>query len=307
MLYTVPDEIRKLSDKTSLDFFEKTIKGLNERALENEIWQKELSIKIDETNRRIDIRNKMLNKTLIIGGLLATYAIVSNIVKSNRDAKTSAQKKVLPFNTIPLGTYNKDIDTRLKFVTATVALQLKDLYASGGDISWEMMQTNLKQCLVLEEDENKIETQDAFTGDLSEDNVKSWLYGFLDKRDSDVHDAARIHDAEITEVIDFVVNKSVELNTFLDYFSASETNSFDLIDIGMIRFPTENNPYVKLYRLQLSGTFVGSKYMMVFGENERAFTASVSSQKYYPRDELLQRFSPETIQNVLIKFENMFD
>jgi hypothetical protein len=294
-------EARKLMDKSALSVLDETMEMLIRREIETKIWKEGLIKRIDESNK-----SKFGKTTLIIGGLLATYAIVSNIVKSIRDTKTSAQKKVLPFNTIPLGTYNKDIDTRLKFVTAIVALQLKDLYASDEDISWEMMQTNLKQCLVLEEDENKIETRDTFTGDFSEeDNVKSWLYGFLNKHDSDVHDAARIHDAEITEVIDFIVNKSVELDTFLDYFSASETNSFDLIDIGMIRFPTENNPYVKLYRLQLSGTFVGSKYMMIFDEKERAFTVSVNSRKYYPRDELLQRFSQETIQNVLMKFENM--
>jgi len=74
----------------------------------------------------------------------------------------------------------------------------------------------------------------------------------------------------------------------------------------MIRFPTKNNPYVKLYRLQLSGTFVGSKHMMIFGKKERTFTASVNSRKYYPREELLQRFSQETIQSILIKFESMF-
>jgi hypothetical protein len=283
-----------------LSVLDETMEMLIRREIETKIWKEGLIKRIDESNK-----SKFGKTTLIIGGLLATYAIVSNIVKSIRDTKTSAQKKVLPFNTIPLGTYNKDIDTRLKFVTAIVALQLKDLYASDEDISWEMMQSALKQCLVLEEDENKIETRDTFTGDFSEeDNVKSWLYGFLNKHDSDVHDAARIHDAEITEVIDFIVNKSVELDTFLDYFSASETNSFDLIDIGMIRFPTENNPYVKLYRLQLSGTFVGSKYMMIFGKKERTFTASVNSRKYYPREELLQCFSQETIQSILIKFEN---
>jgi hypothetical protein len=258
---------------------------------------------IANANRDRSRSRKCLLTTLIIGGLFATYAIVSGIVILTRHPKTSAQKKVLPFNTIPLGTYNKDIDTHLKFVTAIVALQLKDLYASGEDISWEMMQSALKQCLVLEEDENKIEARDTFTGDFSEDNVKSWLYEFLDKHDSDVQNAARIHDAEITEVIDFIVNKSVERDTFLDYFSASETNSFDLIDIGMIRFPTEKNPYVKLYRLQLSGTFVGERLMWMKAD-KRAITASVNSRKYYPREELLQRFSQETIQSILIKFEN---
>jgi len=262
--------------------------------------------RIANSNRDIQrirrFRNFLLT-LLVIDGLIATYVFVSGIVRLTRDKKTSAQKKVLPFNTIPLGTYNKDIDTRLQFVTAIVALQLKDLYASGEDISWEMMQSVLKQCLVLEEDENKIEARDTFTGDFSEDNVKSWLYEFLNKHDSDVQNAARIHDAEITEVIDFIVNKSIERDTFLDYFSASETNSFDLIDIGMIRFPTEKNPYVKLYRLQLKGTYSGER-LMVMKADKRAITASVNSRKYYPREELLQRFSQETIQSILIKFEN---
>jgi len=75
----------------------------------------------------------------------------------------------------------------------------------------------------------------------------------------------------------------------------------------MIRFPTKKDPYVKLYRLQLRGTFSGNRFMMVITNGEeRILTATVSSRKYYPRDELLQCIESETIRTSLATFEDMF-
>ena len=133
--------------------------------------------------------------------------------------------------------------------------------------------------------------------------MSSWLYNFINKHDCDVFDAARIHNPEIRQVIQFVGDQSVEFNVF----SKAVSNSTDLIDIGMIRFPTKQDPYVKLYRLQLKGKFVGKRFMMIFTSGEeRSITANISSLKYYPRDELLQRIQSENVKNTLKKFESMF-
>jgi hypothetical protein len=241
---------------------------------------------------------------VIVSGVLAGYALVAAIVRAAKDAKVTEDSHSMPFNDTYLGTYNKDIDDRLKFITAAVSIQLRKLCdTEGADMSWESLEAILAQCPALEADQNKVYGEETFNGEFSEVDVNTWLYDFINKHDGDVLDAARIHDQEIRNIIKFVGDQSVEFNVF----SKAVSISTNLIDIGMIRFPTKTDPCVKLYRLQLRGTFVGKKFMMIFSSGvNRSITASVSSHKYYPRDELLQRIQPENVKNTLKKFESMF-
>ena len=130
-----------------------------------------------------------------------------------------------------------------------------------------------------------------------------YFYDFVKNHDSDVLDASRIHSTEINEVIQFVANQTVDFHVF----SKSVSSSSSLLDIGMIRFPTKKDPFVKLYRLQLKGAFSGKRFMMVFTSGEeRILTATVTSCKYYPRNDLLQHIQTDKIKTIVRTFEDMF-
>ena len=239
---------------------------------------------------------------VVLTGFLAGYAIVATIVRAAKDAKVTEESHSMPFNDTYLGIYNKDIDDRLKYITAAVSIQLRKLCdTAGADMSWESLEAILAQCPVLEPDQDRVYGEETINGEFSEVDVNTWLYDFINKHDSDVRDAARIHDQEICQVIKFVGDQAVGFN----FFSKAVSKSTDLIDIGMIRFPTKTDPCVKLYRLQLRGTFVGERFMMIFTKEDRSLTASISSRKYYPRVELLQRIQPDVIKNTIEKFESM--
>ena len=257
-----------------------------------------------DNNRRLErlrFRSKMLKISTIVVGVLAGYAIVSALVRATAGEQVTENRRVMPFTETSLGTYDKDIDEHLKFITATVSLQLRRLCdTEGADMSWESLQAILAQCPVLEPDQDRVYGEETFNGEFSETAVSTWLYDFINRHDSDVLDAARIHSSEINEVIKFVGDQSVGFTLF----SKDVSNSYDLIDIGMIRFPTKKEPFVKLYRLHLKGIFEG-RGMLIITEETRLIAASVRSQKYYPRDELLQRMLPESVKNTLEKFESV--
>jgi len=129
--------------------------------------------------------NKPWGKTAIImTGIVATYAIVSSIVKASRSVQMSGKTRVMPFNNITSGIYNKDIDDRLKFVTALVSIQLRQLCNTGGDVSWDTLQAMMLQCPVLEPDQNKTDAQETFSGKFSETNVSTWFYDVVKKHDT---------------------------------------------------------------------------------------------------------------------------
>jgi hypothetical protein len=209
----------------------------------------------------------------------------------------------MPFSDTSSGIYNKDIDDRLKFVTAIVSLQLRNICNVEENISWDTLQNILAQCPVIEADQNITYGEETYSGKFSETDVSTWFYDFVKIHDSDVLDASRIHSPEINEVIQFVANQSVDFHVF----SKSVSSSSSLLDIGMIRFPTKKDPFVKLYRLQLKGTFSGKRFMMVFTSGEeRILTATVTSCKYYPRDDLLRHIQTDKIKTIVRTFEDMF-
>ena len=255
---------------------------------------------------RMGIERPRSRKSMVIAAgvctILAGYLVVSAIVRATSEKQVTEKRRVTPFTETSLGTYDKDIDEHLKLITAMVTFQLRKLCnTEGADMSWESLQAILAQCPMLEADQDRVYGEETFNGEFSETAVSTWLYDFINRHDSDVLDAARIHSSEINEVIKFVGDQSVGFTLF----SKDVSNSYDLIDIGMIRFPTKKDPFVKLYRLQLKGTFSGKRFMIFSSEENRSITVSMSSQKYYPRDELLQRMLPESVKNTLEKFESV--
>ena len=255
-----------------------------------------------EWHRPVDGYTKGL---LIVTGvtlLFMGYAIASLVSAEESKQQVTEKRRVIPFTETSLGTYDKDIDEHLKLITAMVTFQLRRLCdTEGADMSWESLQAILAQCPMLEADQDRVYGEETFNGKFSETAVSTWLYDFINRHDSDVLDAARIHSSEINEVIKFVGDQSVGFTLF----SKDVSNSYDLIDIGTIRFPTKKDPFVKLYRLQLKGTFSGKGFMTIFTKENRSITVSMSSQKYYPRKELLQRMLPESVKNTLEKFESV--
>ena len=150
----------------------------------------------DRRLERLRFRSKMLKiSTIVVVGVLAGYAIVSALVRATAGEQVTENRRVMPFTETSLGTYDKDIDDHLKLITATISLQLEKLCdTEGADMSWESLQAILAQCPVLEPDQERVYGEETYSGKFSKVDVNTWLYDFINKHDSDVRDAARIHD-----------------------------------------------------------------------------------------------------------------
>ena len=247
--------------------------------------------------------NRGIRKNIdVIRGAVIMYAAVSAIVKASSPTQKSCSLRVLPFHDVlskDTYTYDKGIDNRLKFITADVSNKLKDEYAARGDISWDTLQGFLLQNTALRHGE-PVHAEKPFAGKFTEPEMKTWLDEFVKECDTEISDALRINDPQITEVIQFVANQSVGFSIL----PKSVSNSTSLLDIGMIRFPTKGTPYVNLYRFQLTGTFSGSRFMMVAGAEERTLTATVSSRKFFPNVDIWQRINSEYVDKTIARFED---
>jgi hypothetical protein len=258
--------------------------------------------KLKELWKRKTKRGKMA--ILLVGGVITltlVYVISSAIVSGVRKVSTDTQNSILPLTIVSMGVYDKEVDDTLRFITAATVIQFRDMCDNGISISWDAMQSILAQNTALEKDHNELRAIDTFPGtNFSESIVKTWLYDFLKSTDTDVFEAARMHESEILRVIDLVQNSSA-----FDFFANHVSNSYTLLDIGLIRFPTKTDPYVKVYRLQLIGLFSGDSFMMASRNTHRELSAHVYSCKYHPRYDLLKYIPREMIQDTLARFEHM--
>jgi len=228
--------------------------------------------------------------------------------------------KVLEFqNIIAPGEYNKIKDELLKFATATAALEIKKRCASCENITWDNLEKIMNECVVLEKGRsstvNEMKTKTLKDLEDVEDKVgylKLWFRNLIERADSDVYDAMRLGSDEIDSVMSLVL-KDVGVHGdfsvsgickgFLSLFANSIHAKKDILDIGMLRFPTEDRPYVKLYRIRLSSRADGDRVLFIGGDMKVSASVELTSRKYYPRLELIKNLSSDFVSTTVSTFE----
>ena len=250
--------------------------------------------------------------TLILGATFGTvvglypFMLLGSIV--NRDR--TDEHNVLEFqNIICPGVYNQITDDRLKFVTATAALEIKRMCDSCTNITWSQLEKVMNECVMVEKGDdstiNKLETKTL--GDLEdvEDKVeylKLWFKDLVKKADPDVYESMRLKGDEIDTVLDLVL-KDVGVHGFLSLFASSIHAKKDIMDIGFLRFPSDDHPYVKLYRIRVSSRADGARILFFGGGMEASVSVELTSRKYYPRLDMFKSISSDIVTSKISTFE----
>ena len=261
----------------------------------------------DKWNEQSICRQRVIIGVGVTTVILGLYASASAIVRAKSETQRSDHSRAKPFqNVIPKEIeYNPNSDRWLNFITASVSLQLRDETCTHEEgISWTRLTQILQQAPELKnasgQSKSVIQTYNLANSDHAK--VMEWLHNVITGCDEELTEFMRFNDTDITEVIQFVMNQSVGFT----FFSNSVSKSTSVLDIGLIRFPTKELPYLKLYRIQLSGTFSGSGFTMFFsGAEERILTVNVKSCEYHPNNIILQRINPEYVDKTIARFEDM--
>jgi hypothetical protein len=237
---------------------------------------------------------------------VAPFAIAS-LVNTDR----SDGHKVLEFqNIIAPEEYNKITDDRLRFVTATAALKIKRMCDSSTGVTWEQLEKVMNECVILERGGDstvdKMETKtlknlEDVDGDKSE-YIKLWFRDLIRQADPDVYEAMRLNGCEIDRVIKLAL-KDVGVHDFWSLFANKIYAREDILDIGMIRFPTEEHPYMKLYRVRVSSRADGARILFFGGGMEACVSIELTSRKYYPRMDMFKTLPSDFVGTVISTFE----
>ena len=124
------------------------------------------------------------DKVVAITSAAIVYVSLCGLAKANSSPEKSHRLYTIPVNDVlsAKGTYNKYIDERLKFITATISTRLKDACDARGDISWDTMHEILSNCPELEESRNgHVNKEETFPlgGKITNDEMKDLIIRFV--------------------------------------------------------------------------------------------------------------------------------
>jgi len=248
-------------------------------------------------------------------GAVVAFMFVTSVACTVMDYKgTTYEHKVLEFqNIIAAGEYNKIVDERLRFVTAIAALEIRRMCDSSTNITWEQLEKVMNECVMLEKSDdstvNKLESKTFSEIKDASDKVgylKEWIRNLVLQADSDVYDAMRLTDDDLDSVLGLVL-KDTGIHDGWTFFVNSHDIERDLLDIGMIRFPTDDRPYVKLYRILVRVRAKNRRILFLESGKHATTSVEFTSRKYYPRMDMFKSLSSDVVSTGISTFEKALE
>jgi hypothetical protein len=250
---------------------------------------------------------------VVIGLSAGTFIITLPLFVIGYSGDMTDEHRILKFRDIVSpGTYDDLVDKRLKFVTAIAAMEIKHLCDSNDAtmLTWNHLEQIMNNCVILEKGDDSIvnvtktlSLSDIENVENKRDHLKQWLWNVIQHADSDVYETTRLNDNEIDFILD-VALKDVGVHGLFTLLCNSVHAYADILDIGFIRFPTSEFPYIKLYRIRISSRAEGTRTVFFSNGVDASMSVEVASRKYYPRMDLIDDVSTDIIEKSIMSFSD---
>jgi hypothetical protein len=217
------------------------------------------------------------------------------------------------------GTLNKEsvkmMDEKLQILIAGTVRELQKIPSS--QLSWDKVISTFNQNSLMERiggsDINKSDKliKDHGTGAFRFDGspnaaivkeVESWFIKLLGN-DQDVVNDTKI---DIQMLAKIVAGSGASVSSFEAFFAKKEYHEKTVVDVGILRFPDFENPFVKVYRIKLIAWSDCSRVLFV--QNDKSgITGEFNSVKYKPRESVISELKSVTKQKAVAEAESLFD
>ncbi|KAJ7466178.1 hypothetical protein B0H11DRAFT_2284643 [Mycena galericulata] len=207
----------------------------------------------------------------------------------------------------------RELDDKMKLM---IAVSMKELlkYKQQGALSWKNIQGcfNANTTLVAMEEPQEItqqyvsETSADFKFDGSPDPnlVQKVMHWWQSEACPDPDIRADSH-IDVESLAKIVAWSGATVTNFVNVFSKHERHERRMLEVGVMRFPSIANPYFKIYRIQI---FAWSDCSRIFfhQEDKNGMQTVVTSQRFRPNDEVLNKVKAETMQKAVSEVDDMF-
>ncbi|AGE56576.1 hypothetical protein ATCVNEJV2_275R [Acanthocystis turfacea Chlorella virus NE-JV-2] len=254
--------------------------------------------------------------------LAATF---SNIIKNNviNDVQT---KNYITFCLAPsYGKLNKEsiksLDDNLKIMLIGTIKELQtktDYLPAGQTLSWDDVLSVMCNNNFIQPDEDSVpifvdqtyerESTDDFNFDGGADSsvvqeIKSWVYSVIN--DDDIINSTSINEDTVVDLCRIVSEKGAHVDSVDDIFAKTQYTERTLVDIGVIRFPDVDHPFLKVYRLCIN-CHNKCKRILFHEENSSGIRVMLNSRKFIPRKSVIGGMMESIKQKAVQECENMF-
>ena len=240
-------------------------------------------------------------------------------LKNFRSSKTIT--KILPIESklaVSYGKLNseaiKAMDEKLKVLIAGTVRALQAI--PENELSWEKVQSVFSQNPLMERVGNseirktdkiiKDRGTSAFKFDGSPDaaivrEIESWFIKLVDNDQDILNDT----DIDILELAKLVAESGALVDSFEAVFYKKEFLEKKVIDVGVIRFPDIDNPFVKVYRIQLTA-WSDCQRVLFIQEDKSGITGQFNAVNFRPRASVINGLKQETKAKAIKEAEALF-
>lgn len=139
--------------------------------------------------------------------------------------------------------------------------------------------------------------------------IKSWFKKTVTETDPKVYENSMIVQNGVLDRLAKIASETgAKVEDFESLFSSHDERADKVLEIGIIRFPTKEDPYVKLFRMQIFAWFSSSRVLFV--QNDQAgFDLELDVMHFKPVDAVVDRITEEQAEKVAEKLsdEDTFD
>lgn len=249
---------------------------------------------------------------------------IDNVLK---DGKINLQKcinrdvtsEVIPVRcnlAASFGTLNKEsvkmMDEKLKILIAGTVRSLQ----MTNDLSWQNVVSIFNQNSLMEKiAQSEINKSDqlikdrgtgAFRFDGSPDaaivkEVDAWFVNLIGN-DQDIIQDTKI---DIKLLANIVAASGAGIDSFEAFFFKKEYHEKTVVDVGILRFPDIENPFVKVYRIKLTAWSDCTRVLFV-QKDISGITGQFNAMKYKPREAVMEGLKEETKKKAIAEAEDLF-
>jgi len=208
----------------------------------------------------------------------------------------------------------KMMDDKLKVMIAGCNIELTKLKPE--ERTWNKIISVFTECPVLEPmdgPENSVSRTDQLikkgkeefkfkrTEDKSVENeVHEWFKKLIS--DDDVMKTTKI---DIQVVEDIVATTGAAVDGFVSVFAKSEHHEKTLVDIGVLRYPDVDHPFLKIYRIQLT-CWSDCRRILFVEDDANGVNGTFDMRRFKPREAEIDGMRLEVRKKAIQEAEDMF-
>ncbi|KAJ2921798.1 hypothetical protein H1R20_g15295, partial [Candolleomyces eurysporus] len=167
-------------------------------------------------------------------------------------------------------------------------------------LTWDTMMAKLKSNHCLKHDDAKDKHR--------VDDIKgSWWRLFSDQK-QELFVKGKELDAWLTKLVDddqVMATTTIQIRDVQEFITPTEwihtrgEQERKFLDVGVLRFPDIENPYIRVYHIQLSAWTSQGPSLMKFIRNRNGIKGEYNSCEFIPRRDIINRIAPDLVDQAV--------